>query len=185
MATLKSLKQGAAAHVLNVSVRTLRDRVEIPRDADGCFDIDDLVRYATKAVPRPDLSDHDLEKIQTVVDAIYAVVEAEAGAICDLFGGLQERFGDGALLVFLDALEGAFRDYLRDYPPDNSPWTDADSIEAANEAKRRHEEARARDQLQVATTCEDCNSLRRGPSWVKESPPVGYLVVKGCCPSSD
>ena len=184
---LKNLKQQAAAHVLGISPRSLRDRPEIPRDDDGCFDIHDLLRHAPKEILRPDMADRDLERILVVVEILYGVVsEAEATGVYSLFGDLRARYGDAGLVVFAERLEAAIKGLHDLYPFVDSPFTEADEQRALANAVKAAREAdshsRATSLLHYTSQCDKCKRYRRGDKWVKEAPPADYIVSHGACP---
>jgi len=178
-----------AAHVLGISPRSLRDIVSIPRDDAGRFSIGDLIRHATRSIPRPQVADRDVERILVVVDILYsAITELESVGVCNLFEDLRGRYGDAGLIVFTERLEAAYK-RLRDYddhPFVDLPFTAADEekakADAVEKARQDHERNRAAALLLYTSQCDVCKRYRKGDRWVKESPGNEYIASNNGCP---
>jgi hypothetical protein len=185
VAELRRLRPAAAAALLGVSARTLRDRVDLPRTDDGRFDATVLFRAAAGQATRPRLTDQDTEVVFRIADAVFG--DLGAGAPAAVLRGLDRlcrTHGDAVLLVLTDRLI----DLLRDRAATAEILAEFDAQEVRDEIERRraaHAERAAADNLDIAVVCQDCRKIRQGARWVKGSEPRHsvYGICPGCISS--
>ena len=186
---LENLTQAAAARLVGVSPRTLRDHPEIPQTPAKRYDARDLLRWLSHRVEQPELDDADLERILVIAERLESEVCGEAllSSVSDAFQQLQQKYGQAALLAFsLALIERCDKraESCRRFHQSPEQVRQAEEHRRQEEAARRQREAEeaARDQLKVCVVCE-CGRLRRGRTWVNESPPPGYAVELDYCPT--
>lgn len=183
---LKSLSQQAAAYMLDANGRSLRDWPDIPRHGDGTYDAQDLVAWARRRLPRPDLADEDLEEVLTVCELLYSGAHEAWGLLADWLRNFHARYGDAGFALVLQTMLDEFRQQAANgdgraragRPPTWPEW-----IEQQRPAYNAEVQAWERTVLDVATVCSGCSRLRRGRRWVQTVPPAGFRVTPGECPA--
>ena len=184
LATLRRLNQQSAAWLVGVSARTLRDWVDAPRNDDGSYDGRELVAWAQKRLPRPDITDQDYERLLVIIDEL-----ATSGAGCcsgaamlDILTELRDVYGENAWLMFVDLLiEKWSEDFGGDKP---ASYIEPDETEIRQRVLESIDNKRiqtAHNRLEIAVVCPECGRLRRGRKWVEDSPPSRYAVVGQQC----
>ena len=180
---LTALSQQPAAFMLGLSPRTLRDS-DAPRTDSGNYDGRELVKWATGRIKRPDLADEHIERIMVAVDEVIGDLFGYAGLLSTL-NELQNEYGDGGPLAFVEHLVVALRAEVEHHPVAAKPLTAGGLAGLVEAAQRQHDAAAARTLLRLAVVCEDCGKLRRGRSWVAETPPAGFDIRKDLCPACE
>jgi len=180
---LRSLNQQAAAWLVGISARALRDRVDAPRNPDGSYDAQQLVAWNQARIQPPELTDDEYERLLLIQDfAFERVLDGQIIAVMETMTELARRYGDAGILamgrVFLDVWreqEACYRDNYREPTPAELE---------RQEAERRRAEAHdlAIAELRLVIQCERCKKLRHGRRWMEGSPPAGYVVITGPCP---
>ncbi len=182
---LKRLGQQAAAWLIGCTAWALRDWPDAPRNADGTYNGRELVAWARDRLPRPAMTDDDVERLLVVQERLYGGYpsEGETLSIIDTLQDLRARYGESAWLVFVDLLiaEWAELDEPRRAEVFRVP-TEAEIRHRVDQEIANQRANAARGRLQVAAICDYCGKLRRGQRWVKGEPPAGYVSVEGCCP---
>jgi hypothetical protein len=159
LAELSRLRPAAAAALLGIAPRTLRDRADIPRADGGRYDARELFVAAAGKVERPRLSDDEREIVYQIADVLAEVGMFDSGmpayrATQRLVG----QYGEGVLLILCDRLFWLFQDAAK-YAGDCEP------------------------QPLRPVVCDYCGRLRRGERWHKAPKPAG--CVYGCCPDCE
>jgi hypothetical protein len=181
--TLTVLLQPAAAWLAGLSARCLRDAADLRRAADGTYDGRDVVSWAARRIPRPELTDDELERLTLVAEHITPAADTYLDAMVQAMEGLKAKYGEQVLLSLFDLVLSGWREQVEAY----RRW-EADPLsqrQAAELERREAEEEAARIRLDIAVTCEYCSRLRRGPKWVNAKPPRGFAVIKGLCPTRE
>ncbi len=189
-AMLKRLNQQAAAFLVGVTARTLRDRTDAPRNEDGTYNGPELIAWWRNQLPRPSLSDDDLERLLVVRDVVsekfLGLDDAILYSILDAMDDLRAKYGENTLIVLVELLLAEWRDLAHDtsraeafYIPTEAEIREQilerfDGKVAERMTKRQADVARKR--LHIAIVCGGCGKLRRGRQWTKAEPPEGYAV---------
>ncbi|MBP8130253.1 MAG: hypothetical protein KA184_11805 [Candidatus Hydrogenedentes bacterium] len=187
---LKNLSQQAAAWSLGVTARTLRDHPEIPRTAEGGYDIRDLAKWAVQHGPRDAVAFDDelYERIVTLAEAMLRDLGPHLWQLVALLDNVEDDHGPDGVLSALSLMRDAWGEIpgpeleaMRDVPESIE-----DIIEMGREVLRRRQAEKAHDVLRVMTRCQECGAVRRGRRWVKEAKtPALWTDMLTLCPQCD
>ena len=103
IAVLQSLNQQAAAWLLNLNGRSLRDRPDIPRNVNGEYDARRLLEWAAGRLPEPNLTDADQERLLTIGEHYAGECSFACKAIAEFGKDLEAKYGDAGLAVLARA----------------------------------------------------------------------------------
>lgn len=180
---MTTLSQPAAAWLAGLSGRSLRDAADLRRAADGTYDARDVLAWAARRIPRPELADNELERLLLVAEHVTPARDVYLDAMVQAMDALNAKYGEQVLLSLFDLVLSGWREQVEDY---RRIAADPEYQRRTAEAERREaEEEAARTRLEIAVTCEYCNRLRRGRKWVNAKPPQGYATVKWLCPTCE
>ena len=189
---LKNLSQQAAAFLLGVSARTLRDHPDAPRCEDGAYDARTLLSSGMLQRDAPEFSVDELEKSFTIAEAMNYEITPQ---MLRFLRGLKERHGDAGWSAVLGILIEYWSELV---DPNEREPTDAEireKLEAEideriqraqaeiDERIQRAQHERLTRQFKVAVRCDYCKKLRQGREWVKARTPIGYAESGSICPS--
>ena len=181
---LRRLSQQAAAKLISVSPRRLRDELDAPRNDDGSYNAIELVAWHRGRTDRPELPDEDYERVlvarEHLVGGFCGLSDYGIAAVFASLDELRHRHGDGVLLMVMDLTIQQGLSDAADIEP-----TPAQAAAQAEAKRKREAEQAARDALQIAYVCERCKRLRRGRKWVKTTPATGYLTIYDYCPGCE
>jgi len=178
---MEHLKQKPAAWLAGISPRSLRDALSVRRNADGTYDARFILQWAAARVPeQANLSDVDLERLLVLAAMISVRTDQQQAAAVELLDGLRAKYGDGALVCFVDLLMEEWRAGVE--LEDNLAVDPEYERRQAEHARRMEEEQQAVDELRICVQC-DCGRVRRGRRWVQAVPPAGHKVIVDICPS--
>ena len=179
---LKRLKQAAAAHLLGVGARSLRDRHGVPRNSDGSYDARELVRYATRSIEPRKLSD-DLEERLLKLEDIF--VEEYEGLL-RLFQDFDSEFGDAGLALIARKLMAVFEEACS-YPANDACLSNNDHelLTWAREKRREERRRRSMARLEYRVVCEGCEKVRFGPRWREEKLAANVATLLSLCPKCE
>lgn len=182
---LKSLKQQSAAWLLNLTARSLRDHVEVPRHADGHYDARELLTSGLQTTALPEPTPDELEKLWQVAESL-AWDDLIPASLC-LLKSLQERHGTVAgLALFAQAmLEVWAEQHERDEPEPTESEFRSKAEKRFEEELQRHRNHQLRQQLRVITVCGECKRIRRGRQWVKGHISADSLASESMCPGCE
>ena len=168
---MKRLAPNAAAWLLGVSPRSLRDFVDLDRGANGSYDAQAIVDFAIRRGKRPNLADEQIEEFQIIVSELgFRAVEMIRTAFYQL-STLRDKHGDGVLLEFVELLLADWAEFVD---------TDKDSPDTAVEEALNNlapGTIAAEHALRIAIVCPMCNRLRVGRTWRKKKPPKDYITL--------
>ncbi len=189
IAVLKRLSQGAAAWLLDVTSRTIRDHSGIPRAVDDSYDGQALLTWARSRQKAAKLRDDEIERLQLILDLMSQCEGDEVFEITmvDTLRALQEAHGQAGLVVFAEMFvryHGEFADRNRSRPG-MAEMTFAEWEGSAASRWRQEQESWATSKLRVCMVCETCRKLRRGSQWIKADPPVGHHSLRALCPKCE
>jgi hypothetical protein len=188
---LKHLPQAAAAWLLGVAPRTLRDMPDAPRSPDRTYDARALVRWYLASPdrgPRPEIDEDDLERLLLIAEqtATGPPSDCHIVAIVDTLRKLSETYGAGFGAVLLDVLLRTWGETADVYRGETDPRaSEAEIRRAVDREVRARVEQQARDQLEIIVQCEQCRKFRRGRRWTKGNPHPSYEVTFTLCPSCE
>ena len=160
---LKGLAQPAAAWLVGMAARSLRDHADVPRTDDGRYDARELVRWASRRRGRPELDDAEYERLLIAVEVFLCsrgddLVQA---AIGERLRELADRHGEGVGLLFMDLV--------------------LDSWSAVTRSEPERDFQEGRDALRVVVRCAACGKIRQGRRWVRGKPPADHEVLGDKC----
>jgi hypothetical protein len=196
VAILGELNQQAAAFLVGLTARSIRDDPRAPRNRDGSYSAPDLVAWAARRVAPPKLTELETERSLNLSDLLFdELVERDGSCrvaveVADFLGGLVAQHGEAGLMVFATELARRWK-LLAD---ECRPAAEKFRHETPQARRRRIEERVEREveaegvlaneaHLDVATLCDGCERLRRGHAWVHEAPAPGRTVIYGRCDS--
>ena len=176
---LHSLTQQAAAHLVGMTPRHLRDQ-GAPRNEDGTYDARALLVWSSAASNTTEIDDADIERMFVIADYLHVECLSDSAllVIVDYLRQVRQS-GPTRMVAFVTVLLdewGYFRDHLTEKIDD--PLLPLNLMDEAAKA-------RAWELMRVAVKCDQCGKLRRGTTWVKDSPPNGYTVQLGECPACE
>ncbi|MEX1090674.1 MAG: hypothetical protein WEC36_15790 [Phycisphaeraceae bacterium] len=180
---MHALTQGAAACLLGISARSLREAIDAPRNADGGYDGPTIVEWWSKCGgQRPaNFTDDEAELLALVADDVYAGIgETGAATMARRLGELHDRHGPALLHALGEVVLRQVRAVAK--AAEQFPLDAEAQREAQAQAARDDEAAAA---LRIAVVCERCGRLRRGKRWIKAPVPSGYIRIGGGCPDCD
>lgn len=186
---LKRLTQQAATWLLGwKDAKSLRDRVDAPRNADGSYDAQALCEWRRGQVKEIDGDDGEfVEKVLVLVDGMSFPDTSDARALSflDQVRELHRKYGDSFYAMFMREWLAIWADV---YEPRRA--TAFEPVETEGEIRRRvadelknQAEARSFVTWNVATQCDDCDAVRFGREWKKQPPPAGKKVQLSKCPA--
>ncbi len=117
------------------------------------------------------------------VDAVVGSLWGVPGLL-SILDGLQAEYGDAGPLAFLDELLPELRQEASCFHS-SQPLTADELAGLVETVRREQEEKTARNMLRVSIVFDDCKRLRRGLSWVQESPPAGHVIMRDACPTCE
>ena len=191
---LRCLSQEAAASLLGITARSLRDHAgQVPRNADGSYDGPVLVRWYKNRGDQPTLDDEAYEELLVVAEQIQInIPESLAIAVFDWLKKFRASFGVGGTAAFVDTVLKEWEWFVeKDRARFAEPLPSREEYlrKAASEAATEYEALAAvegLDDLAYAVRCNRCERLRKGRRWLKNVPdPKGFSVVQGTCPDCD
>lgn len=176
--TMQKLSQAAAAWLIGVSARSLRDEATCPRNACGSYDAAKVAAWAASRCPRPKLDDDDAEKLSLIVEHAFNGEHYAAGLL-RLVGELREKYGEAAVAVeLLDRMTAEWRTWLELERDEQTPERRRLREQQAQERER---EEQAESDLRISVVC-GCGRVRKGTTWPKGKPPAGFATIEGVCP---
>lgn len=182
IAVLRTLTQQAAAFLIGMSARALRDNPNVPRATDdGRYDAKGLFKWWSGRIGTCKLNDEDLERAMILADDVgYGQWRGVR-----LLRELQEKHGSAGLAAVSEIFLETWIE-----PGDQDPGQEARPTEtelrgAAQRAIHELKQQAARDRLEIAIVCCRCGKLRCGRRWVKAKPRAGYFVKKSWCPACE
>jgi len=185
VAAMKSLTQSAAAWLVGVSPRALRDHPDIRRSGDGTYDATDLLEWVAGRIPEPALTDEELERVLVASEHFEVVDTLAVGPIIDTLTALKDKYGDPGLIVFVREVMAYFSARIADFPDQYREPTAAEMRVKAERHVDQEKRSVAFSRLRITIVCEKCGKLRRGRRWVNQKPPKDHAVVKGVCPKCE
>jgi hypothetical protein len=196
VAILGALNQQAAAFLVGLTARSIRDDPRIPRAKAGTYDGPALVAWAARRVAPVKMTELETERSLNLSDLLFdSLVERDGSCrvaveVADFLGGLVAAHGEQGLMVFAAELARRWALLADECRPDaekflhETPQARHRRIEERVEREIEAEAARANEgHLDIATVCETCERLRRGHAWAVEAPAPGRTVVYGRCDS--
>ena len=111
--SLQSLSQQAAAWLVDISTRNLREKPDVPRNADGTYDARALVKWASGRDEAPKLSDAEHERLRIAVESLSPEVFC---SYHHLVAELRAEFGDAAYAILGRAFAEYWERIYRQYP---------------------------------------------------------------------
>lgn len=178
---MRSLSQQAAAWLTGRNGRSLRDDPTIPRAADGGYDAQELLEWASRRLPEPTLTNDQFERALVISQEITSAGFA-LPAFVDFLESLENDYGDSGLVAFVRQLLAECRQAIEDCPDADREPSAAELREEIQRRMEQERQHRARNRFELATVCEQCGRLRRGRDWVKGKPPAGFAVQTTTCP---
>ena len=155
---MESLSQGAAARLLGMNGRSMRDSPTIPRNSDGTYDGTKLVEWARSRHKPSKLDDEQLERILVAAEEMAASGAVSAAqAFCGLLDDLADNYGDSALAAFTRALRDSCAIYAE--CSDDPLETKLDRV------RDQHARDLAVAELRIVSQCDTCNRIRKGSKW--------------------
>ena len=132
---MRALPQSAAAWLLGIRARTIRDHPEIPRQDNGRFDARDLVKWSAVRASGllSKLTDADAERAMLAAEALYVGLRpGELATVFDDLCRIRAEHGDAGLLGFLAVLLELWSEVVEDDRPYlQSPVPEYDASAAA------------------------------------------------------
>lgn len=180
---LQQLKQQAAAWMLGVNSRSVRDMTTLRRADGKYYNARDVVACAASRIPPATLTDDETERMLVIAEEIASETLTSGLAIARFADLLQQRYGDAGLIAFTNQLLERCRE-VWDAHEYKQP-TDSQLLERLHQERQKESEQAARARLNVAVVCMTCEKLRHGGKWIKADPPAGYVVSWGYCPKCD
>ena len=171
---LQSLTQLAAAWLLDTTARTLRDHVEVPRDANGAYTARELLASGLKTTELSEPTVDELEKMWLIAESLQD--DDRIPAAIRLLNSLRARYGEAGLAMFSTAM-------LESWTL-NGPEKTEQEVRDKLEGKFQKDLERAQydrlsRQLKVVRVCYECHRVRRGRAWVKTDIPAGFTKEAG------
>lgn len=190
---MKSLGQAPAAWLIGMSARSLRDNPDAPRDDAGRYNAQELVEWATKRLPRPELTESEQEQLMLVADVLREAMahtnECMAVGMHDVLLSIFDKHGGEGLLDFIDILLTQWRADAARFRNDLAPTTEEGwqrKVAAEIDARRKDEaDFLQRSHLRIVKVCSDCQRVRRAGRWVKAAPPLDHAVDETWCPQCE
>ncbi len=96
IAMLQTLSQRAAAWLVGISPRNLREKVDIPRNGDGTHNAKEIMTWANEQGHVRRLDDEDYERVLGVVEEISIPHDEPPLSTLNLFKHLRRKYGDRA-----------------------------------------------------------------------------------------
>ncbi len=181
IAVLRSLNQQAAAFLLGVSARTLRDHPDAPRGEGGQYDARTLLSSGILQRDAPDFSVDELETSLLIAEAVHYEITPQ---MLRFLRGIKDRHGDAGLSAVLGILIEHWCELVDQNEREPSDVEVREKLEAEiDERLQRAQRERLTRQFKLAVRCEYCKKLRRGREWVKARTPIGFIEVMNVCPS--
>jgi hypothetical protein len=162
IAAMRTLAPGAAAWLLSLEPRTVRDKVEIPRNADGTFDGRAIVQWATSRGKPPELSNSQYEIAlqlaeQLDEDTIGRILKPLRALVRSIGGNPSQALAAVVELILRDTEERVGR-YPEDY--DLAPA-----------------------EIDAVHVCLECQRWRNGRRWHEGEPPTRERQIGAICPA--
>ncbi len=183
---MKSLTQEAAAWLLGVTARTLRDHSHtVERNADDSYDARAVVSSGLLKAEPPELSPDEQEKCIRAAEFLTSDYCVVSPAIMRLIRELEEKYGDRGLAEFVRLVRET---WVEDYQAtENDPPLPSESelrrqIEERVEADLRASlEGNTKFRLKQGVECDSCGKVRRGRQWVTAK--ITESCLGGTCPT--
>jgi len=183
IAAMETLSQQGAAWLLGITGRALRDRPDVPRNADGTYNARQLVEWARGRVEPPELTDDEVERLLLIRHfAVDCAMGPQIIPVMETLTELQRKYGDRGLAAMAQLLlsmwrveEAIHREYFAEP-------TAAEREQAEAARRRQAMEEAARAELRIAVVCERCKRVRHGRRWLETSPPAGFVTMPDTCP---
>jgi len=187
---IKRIPQAVAAEVIGKPAVWLRDNPDVGgRNADGSYNLPDLVAGMRERFKPAELPDSDLESVLQATEAL-ADMALRPQTIARLMERLESSHGAAGLAAFaaelliqllhMAALHDRIHSCMRPTPEQIKAEADQRLAELA--------EWDARAQGRVAVVCGGCDSYRWGRSWREGPAPTGYAVDRdhdALCPACE
>ncbi len=176
------LSQAAAAELVGLHAKTLRERTGVPRSPAGTYDGPELVQWLAKEIEVLKLDDAEHERVLIAIDIVKNWEDRWVNPVVAVIEALVAEHGTAALAVvgqeILDQAKSEVQRSLGWRISRGPTW------EEFQEKERREEaEAEAVRNLRIAVVCEDCDRVREGRKWVRKKVPVGYVTWPEICPA--
>ncbi len=185
---MKSLKQEAAAWLLGVTARTLRDHSHtVERNADDSYDARVVVSSGLLKAEPPELSADEQEKCIRTAELLN---EEVSPAVMRLFRELEDKHGDRGLAELVRVMKETWADDYGKTESEPPQLSEAELREQIEEEFRQGFETQLRSRidsnadarLKRGVVCEDCGKVRRGRTWVTGTAKADEHYLKGYCP---
>ena len=181
---LHHLTQAAAAELVGLHSKTLREKPNVPRLASGLYDGCELVRWLVEqsesAIEVPNLDDVQYERVLLAVDAIGSWDEAGMSTALQILERLAHEHGVAGLAVVGEVLlERARLDVERA----NRPKRVMSQSEREAKERREADDRAIEANLRLVHQCATCGRIRQGSKWVNRGVPDGYRSLESVCPS--
>ena len=175
---LQSLTQQAAAWLLDTTARTLRDHVEVPRDADGTYNARELLALGLKTTELSEPTVDELEKMWLIAESLQD--DDRIPAAIRLLNSLRARYGEAGLAMFSTAMLESWTELWTLNGPQKTEQEVCDKLEEKFQKDlERAQYDRLSRQLKVVRVCYECHRVRRGRAWVKTDIPAGFAKEAG------
>lgn len=155
------IDQQAAAMLLGVSARSVRDYLDLPRNHDGTYTLGAVIDFGRRRIKLAPLEGDDAEYVRQVGEEV--ALYPGAVSVLEALQRIDGQHGDAGLLAFVRTFASAMRQHCGEWPtlPTPVPF-------------RR-------------VTCEGCGAVRVGPAWMKPErvPDRGRPIDHAVCPTCE
>ena len=181
VAQLKKLKQEAAAFLLGVTSRSLRDKGTVGRNPDGSYDARELIKVAAHSVGQPTLAPDQLELLLRLEDTF-----CPDGGMRRVLETFDNEFGDLGMVAVARKLLEICRDPVwPDRPAKELPDDDKQLLEWAREQRQEVRKKQAIDRLDHRTVCFGCGKVRMADKWNRELLGGDVATLSTQCPKCE
>lgn len=155
------IDQQAAAMLLGVSARSVRDYHDLPRNHDGTYNLGAVIDFARRRIKLALLEGDDAEYVLQVGEEVG--LYPGAVSVLEALHRIDARHGDAGLLSAMRAFMCAMRENCGMWPtlPEPVPFQ--------------------------RVTCEGCGAVRVGSDWMKPAsvPDRGRPITHSICPTCE
>jgi hypothetical protein len=162
IAAMRTLSPNAAAWLLSLEPRSLRDRVDCPRNPDGTFDGRAIVEWAVSRGKPPELTN---EQYEICLQLAEQLDEDTIGAILKPLRAVVRSIGGNRALALAAVMELILRD----------------TEERVGRYPEEYDLASA--EIDAVHVCCECNRWRNGRRWHDGEPPDRERQIGAICPA--
>jgi hypothetical protein len=162
IAAMRTLSPNAAAWLLSLEPRSVRDKVEIPRNADGTYDGRTIVEWATTRGKTPELTNAQYEICLQLAEQLD---EITIGAILKPLRAVVRSIGGNRSLALAAVCELILRD----------------TEERVGRYPEEYDLADA--EIDAVHVCTECNRWRNGRRWHDGEAPHRERQLGAICPA--